>query len=451
MIHEPVTLDIDSELLKFTPKQMAATDAADTHRFTLFGGSRGPGKSYWLRWYLVRRLLKWATDGRRGVRVGLFCEDYPALKDRQISKISVEFPEWLGDLKESKEQGLAFHLAEEYGGGIIALRNLDDPSKYQSAEFAGIGVDELTKNTVDTFNLLRGSLRWVGIEDTFFVGATNPGGVGHGWVKSYFIDRDYPPELRPLSDQFAFIQALPDDNPHLTKSYWQELETLPPQLAKAWRYGDWGVFAGQVFREFSRERHVFRPHELPLDGTNYRAVDSGYENPFCTLWGRKEIGTGRWWVYREAYKKELTDRQQAQLIRDLTPPDEQIAMTFGDPAMWIRKNAANLVTDAASEFGVMGVSLVKGDNNRLNGVRKVHRLLANLPDGKPGLMISDDCPNLIRQLENLASDPKNPEDVDTKSEDHAYDTLRYLLTNARDGSSDKPKVVFSNPLRGTGL
>lgn len=446
------TLDIDTDLLKFTPKQMVATEAADSHKFTLFGGSRGPGKSYWLRWYPIRKLLEYAMHGHRGVRYGLFCEDYPALKDRQISKISVEFPDWLGTLKESKEHGLAYHLADEYGGGILALRNLDDPSKYQSAEFAGIAVDELTKNPVETFNLLRGSLRWVGIEKPSFIAATNPGGIGHGWVKDYFIDKRYPPELRPLADEFAFVQALPDDNPHLTASYWQDLETLPPDLAKAWRYGDWGVFAGQVFKEFTHDRHVCKRGDVPSEGVNFRGIDSGYTNPFACLWGRKEINNGRIWIYREAYRKELTDRQQAQLVMDMTPPDEQIAMSFADPAMWAQKNANNIVTDAAKEYGQVGVPLTKADNNRINGVRKVHRLLANLPDGKPGLMISEDCPNLIRQLQNLATDDKNPEDVDTGSEDHAYDALRYLLTNIKDGTSENgPKIVFNNPLRGTGL
>ncbi len=447
------TLDIDTDLLKFTPKQLVATEAADTHTFTLFGGSRGPGKSYWLRWYLVRRLLKWASMGKRGVRVGLFCEDYPALKDRQISKIHVEFPEWLGTLKESKEQGLAYHLEEEYGGGILALRNLDDPSKYQSAEFAGIGVDELTKNPVTTFDTLRGSKRWAGIDDTFLVGATNPGGIGHGWVKDYFIDKKYPPELRPIADQFAFVPALPDDNPHLTKSYWQELETLPPELAKAWRYGDWGVFAGQVFKEFTNERHTCKPHEIPSEGTNFRGIDSGYTAPFACLWGRKEINTGRIYIYREVYRREMTDRQQAQLVNDMTPPDESIAMTFADPAMWAQKNANDIVTDAAKEYGTAGVALTKGDNHRINGVRKVHRLLANLPDGRPGLIVSESCPNLIKQLQNLAASRRDPEDVDTNNEDHAYDALRYLLTNVREGDAgtDKPKIVFSNPLKGIGL
>ena len=35
------------------------------------------------------------------------------------------------------------------------------------------------------------------------------------------------------------------------------------------------------------------------------------------------------------------------------------------------------------------------------------------------------CRNLIRTLGSLPTDSKNPEDVDTNAEDHAYDALRY--------------------------
>ena len=444
----PATLDIDKDLLRFTPKQIIATQTADAHQFTLFGGSRGPGKSYWLRWYPVRKLLEYATHGLRGVRWGLFCEDYPALKDRQISKISVEFPEWLGVLKDSKEHGLAYHLAEEYGGGIIALRNLDDPSKYMSAEFGGISVDELTKNTVETFNLLRGSLRWPGIPKPRFTGATNPGGIGHAWVKDYFIDKIFPSELRPLSDEFGFVPALPDDNPHLDAAYWQMLETLPPNLAKAWRHGDWSIFAGQVFKEFSHEKHVCKYGDVPGEGVNIRGVDWGYTNPFACLWGRKELDTGRIWIYREAYTRGLTDRQQAQMIKDMTPPDEKVSMTFADPAMWTKKNAGNIVTDTAREYGTIGVPLSRADNSRVNGVRKIHRLLGNLPDGRPGMMIAEECQNLIKQLQNLAASGKDPEDVDTDQEDHCFDALKYLLSNVKDGTNEKPALRFTHPLEG---
>jgi hypothetical protein len=69
-----------------------------------------------------------------------------------------------------------FKLPDVYGGGTLALSNLDDPSRYLSSEFAAIGVDELSKNEMSTFEFLRLRCRWPGVEHPKFVGATNPCG-----------------------------------------------------------------------------------------------------------------------------------------------------------------------------------------------------------------------------------------------------------------------------------
>jgi hypothetical protein len=43
------------------------------------------------------------------------------------------------------------------------------------------------------------------------------------------------------------------------------------------------------------------------------------------------------------------------------------------------------------------------------------------------LQIFNNCPNLIRELQGIPLDKSNPEDVDTRAQDHAYDALRYLI------------------------
>src|SRR3990167_6831762 len=125
-----------SELANFFPKQIEAASASRRFKFVLFGGSVGSGKSRWLRWMMVYWLMEYyAKYNIKGIRAGLFCEDYPSLNDRHLSKVKFEFPDWLGRFNEAKHE---FTLAPEYGSGIIAFRNLDDPSKYLSVEFAVI-------------------------------------------------------------------------------------------------------------------------------------------------------------------------------------------------------------------------------------------------------------------------------------------------------------------------
>lgn len=299
-----------SELASFTEKQWEATRVADAHRYTLFGGSRGPGKSHWLRWYLIYRLLRWAAHGQRGVHVGMFCEDYPSLKDRQISKLA-QFPAWLGTLKTTKADGLGFHLKQQFGGGVMLLRNLDDTTKYQSVEFAGMAIDELTKNPPTVFDQLRGSLRWPGIDDTFFVAATNPNGRYFQWVRDYWVEQRLPENLEPLRGDFAFIQALPSSNPYLDASYWQELNTLPTVLRAAWRDGDWyAAVEGLVLAEFNAENllaiepDMAQPYEI--------AIDDGYIDPRATLFIQRT--PTRVLVFDELYQ---TRKLEEETIRDI--------------------------------------------------------------------------------------------------------------------------------------
>lgn len=143
------------DLIRPLPSQRKALQAMYNFEYVLFGGAAGPGKSHILRWAALDFLLAQAQHGRTGVRVGLFCEDYPTLKDRHVAKIKREFPAWLGSLRNQTDEGFGFYLDEEYGGGVISLRNLDEPAKYASAEFAAIFVDELTKNPRQTFDDLR--------------------------------------------------------------------------------------------------------------------------------------------------------------------------------------------------------------------------------------------------------------------------------------------------------
>jgi phage terminase large subunit len=430
-----------SEIAHFTAKQILATETADAHKYTLFGGSRGPGKSYWLRWYgyrLISILKAPKEKGGQGIPdpvVGLFCENYPVLQDRQISKIEDEFPPELGEVKSTQKRGLGFYVS---GGGLLALRNLDKPEKYQSAEFAGILVDELTKNTVRTFDILRGSLRWPGLDPRWlkFAAATNPGSIGHLWVKSYFIDKVYPPELEPEACKFAFVPALPDDNPHLDAEYWHMLETLPPELARAWRWGDWDQFEGQAFGEWRRDLHVTEPFPIPDEWVRWRAIDWGYSAPMCCLWLAKDLTTGLTVVYRELYKAGLTDPEQE--IKRLTG-SEKIRLTVADPSLWTKVSLEEKTRSTADVYHEHGIRMQRADNSRIDGKRRIHEALAIQEDtDEPGLIVFKNCANLIRTLPALPRDDINPEDVDTEAEDHAYDTLRYGL-GVRIGKRPKPK------------
>lgn len=435
-----------SQLFEPSARQKEALEALRDFRFVLYGGARGGGKSHLLRWWLLQILIEYYKVGIKNVRVMLACESYPVLQDRQVSKINIEFPRWLGEVKKTQTDGLGFFLKEEYGGGAILLRNLDEPSKYMGAEFAAIGIDQIEKISVDTFNIIRGSLRWRGVKNPRILGTANPGGMP--WVKQYWIDRVFPKELEDMADQFAFVQALPTDNDYLDKSYWEDLNHLPERLRKAWVEGDWGVFSGQAFPQWDESRHTCEPFEIPEHWVKFRGIDWGSAKPFACLWIAKDPSNGRIYLYREVKKTKLTDRYQARLIRDMTPPQENIAATYADPSMWNTKNIADMVSSSDNEYMHEGVYLTKADNSRLNGKRKIDRLLENLADGLPGLVVFKTCKEFINSFPYLMLNEEghgDMEDVNTDQDDHQYDALRYALTSYRsDVQVDYKRVM--NPV-----
>ena len=236
-MNEPEAPTKFSELSNFFPKQREAQLASKRFKFVLFGGSVGSGKSRWLRWMCLYWLMKLFSKYQiRGIRAGLFCEDYPSLNDRHLSKIKWEFPEWLGSYNEAKKE---FTLAPEYGSGVIAFRNLDDPSKYLSVEFAVEGVDEINRNPKSVFDMLRSRLRWPGIPDVRFLAGCNP--LGEAWVKNMWVKRLFPPEEKEQYE-FVYVPALPTDNPHLPPEYYKGLESLPENQRKAYLEGNWDAF-----------------------------------------------------------------------------------------------------------------------------------------------------------------------------------------------------------------
>ena len=417
------------------PSQERLLDAQYEYEYLLFGGAAGPGKSYILRWAAIDFLMYAASQGHYGVRVGLFCEDYPSLKDRQVTKIRREFPTWLGELKGSQDEGYGFFLRPQWGSGAIMLRNLDKPAKYASAEFAGIYVDELTKNTRQMFDDLRFRKRWIGMDHSPFVAATNPGSAGHAWVKKLWIDQDFSGDddrLDPSTFLFipARIQEMIDLRPELIRpSYLATLNSLPDAMRRAMLDGDWTVFSGQVFSEWRSNLHVCEPFKIPASWTRWVAIDYGFANPFCALWFARSPDKKHVYIYRELYERGWLAREQARRVKAASE-GERIWLYAADPSMWQKKRETTGIS-FADEYGREGLTLTKANNERLAGWDVCHEALAwkELPNGRllkePRLQVFSTCPNFIRTVPALPYDPIKVEDVDTDAEDHPGDAWRY--------------------------
>lgn len=275
-----------STLSNFFEKQKEALNASKRFKYVLFGGSVGSGKSRWLRWSTVYWLMKFFSKYQiRGIRAGLFCEDYVALNDRHLTKIKFEFPAWLGDYNQQKHE---FTLKPEYGSGIIAFRNLAEPENYLSVEFAVIAVDEINRNPKSTFDMLRSRHRWPGIKDVKFLAGCNP--LGEAWVKNMWVKRIFSPDEKEQYE-FVYIPALPTDNPYLPQEYYKSLESLPENQRRAYLEGNWDAFdegmdeKGYIRLLSDRELQSFFVNYMEHSGYKVLGVDpaAGGDNSAIVL------------------------------------------------------------------------------------------------------------------------------------------------------------------------
>jgi hypothetical protein len=480
-------LNFDVDVAKFTDRQMEAITALDggKTKYLLYGGALGGGKSYFLRWVAIRLLMRWFSErGLKWVQVMLACEDYPSLKDRQLSKISREFPQWLGRMySDHAEYGRCFILNEMYGNGVLCFRNLDDSSKYQSAEFAAILVDELTKNDLDTFTFLRTRLRWPGMRDIDcpFIGATNPGGLGHNFVKALWMDGAFPEEfIKPVDyrSTFAYIPSKAEDNPYLDASYYAQLDTLPPHLRSAFKDGSWDVFVGQAFQEWSRTYHVMQDMKIPDGMQIYMTFDWGFGAPFSIGWwwidsdGRK-YRFNEWygWDGTPNHGLRLSDpeiaagiakREEAMGFKERGAPyfaggspavNPQIIRIAG-PDCFNKKpdyKGGGQGPSTAENFLNMGLMLRPGDPSRSLKYRQMHNHLMiprdenKVVNGVPMLQVDAKCHHFIRTIPSLMIDAYNNEDIDTDGEDHCYDEACHIMMQRPVSAKGMEKKEVSKP------
>lgn len=430
-----------TDLAHFQEKQKEAwyTLLNPQCKYLLYGGAMGPGKSYALRWSAVGYLMYlYGKYGYRDIPVGLFSKDYPTLRDRQIAKISQEFPDWLGEIKETQQWGLAFHLAPQYGSGHVLLRNLDDPSKYKSTEFAAEFVEELTENDADKFKFLRTRLRYPNLDEVKFMGATNPGDVGHAYCRDLFVDRSTNDTEQ---DRFFYIHATVYDNKYASGEYIKQLESLPEKEKKMYLYGSWDVFEGQVFSEFDRNIHVC-PAFIPKPSLTFvDGMDWGFTDPAVlecgvfvpVVWQDPETGDNirfnRLYIYKELSGNSTTPQQWAKIYKEKIPNLEKHRI-FGDPNMF--NKLQDSAFGIAKQFSKEGINITKSTNDRKLSVQTIHNWLSLAPDGEPYMIITENCKMLIKTIPEAIYDEHEVEDIDKDwADDHWIAALRYLTAMIR--------------------
>ena len=414
--------------------------------YAVYGGARGGGKTK----ALVMDCLAYCLE-HNGCNAYLFRETYPNLEANVIREWKRSVPRELYEYSEQK------HIATLINGSKVLFRYVrteKDAETYQGQEFDYLGIDELTKHTERTAELLTACLRSSRGFPVRFRGSCNPGGKGHGWVKRKYVEATEYGKHEVIDKttglEKMFIPARVYDNDVLMKNdpnYVKRLEALPEQEKKAFLYGDWDVFIGQVFAEFNRDKHVEEPFAIPDDWIKVRSMDWGFSKPFSVHWYAIDYD-GIAHCYREYYGctgepdeglKLTPDEVAAEVVR--LSGNERYSYDVADKAIWQKDDRMkwSIQGESIAEiFERHGIYFTRSNSERIAGKLMVHQYLR---EGK--IKFFSTCKHMLRTLPELVYDESKPEDVDTTQEDHAYDELRYFCMS-RPIKPTRPKKEFSD-------
>jgi len=339
----------------------------------------------------------------------------------------------------------------------------DDVSRYQGQAFNWIGFDELTQwPSPFAWNYMRSRLRTTrnsGL-NLYQRATTNPGGAGHSWVKKTFVDpavnntafnatdpetgedivwpKGHTKQGQPLFKR-RFIPATLFDNPYLAEDglYEANLLSLPEHQRKQLLEGNWDVNEGAAFTEWNRNLHVIEPFEIPNSWARFRACDYGYGSYTGVVWIAVSPDE-QLIVYRELYCSKVIATDLADMILE-AEHGEKIRYGVLDSSLWHnRGDTGPSLAEQMVQKGCRWRPSDRSKGSRIAGKNELHRRL-QVDDftEEPRLVFFNTCTNIISQIPALPLDKNNSEDVDTNSEDHLYDALRYgIMTRPRSSLFD---------------
>ena len=435
------------------PRQRAFMERPEPE--ALYGGAAGGGKSDAL---VIEALRQVHIPHYRGL---ILRKTYPQLSDLVDKSMNYYRRAFPGAQYNATSHVWLFPSGAKIYFG--SMQYTKDRTNYQGKAFDFIGFDELTHFEWEEYSYMMSRNRPTGPGTRVYMRATtNPGGVGHGWVKERFITP--APPGTPILEEYqvrmpdgsqrsytrarVFIQSSVFDNPALLANdpdYLANLAALPEAEKQALLYGSWDSFSGQVFTEWrndsehyrdQRWTHVVEPFAIPRHWRIWRGYDFGYSRPFSVGWYAVDED-GRIYRIKELYGcsgrpnegLRLDPVEQARRIREAERNDPllrgRVIRGIADPAIFDESRGESIA--AMMERPPNGVHWAAADNTRLAGKMQMHYRLAFDGEGRPMFQVFRTCRHFIRTIPALVYDESNVEDVDTRQEDHIYDECRYVL------------------------
>ena len=253
-----------------------------------------------------------------------------------------------------------------------------------------------------------------------------------------------------------------------------------PAMAEAWLSGSWDIVTGGMFGDvWHPDVNIVEPFPIPDTWAITRAFDWGSSRPFSVGWWAESDGTdvrladGRtistvrgdlyrvaeWYGWtgkpNEGLRMLATDVAKGIIEREInwgwrSPTHCRVKAGPADTSIFDAENGNCIATDMGKRVridgriykGIQWTRADKSSGSRRAGWEQMRVAMKNahpvfvervtgeklfLPREKPGLFVFNTCRQFIRTVPNMPRSEKDPDDIDTDSEDHIGDESRYRI------------------------
>lgn len=375
----------------------------------------GSGKSITgARWLIAQAL---AYPGSRFLALGI---DFTKARDATFRILFENLPGGRTDVVTSSYNGpetspiVADYNRSEHrltliNDTVIKLGSADKWNRYAGDEYGAIWMDEPSHYGEDLHDLLEmmGS-RLRGVEGPKVMFWTLTGnGYNAAWE---IIEKRRDSDGEPIGLDIDVIRASTLENPYLDPADKDRFERQYGGTGREEQalHGGFAAAQGLVYSAFSRDTHVIPQSEArnrTTDDWRIYGYDAGWNDPRVVL----EVGK--------------TASDQLVVLDEFHESESHVEDAIG----WIdNKSAGRIYSEhEPAEIETMeraGLTVEKAEKSLDAGISEVRNRLEVDSEDRPGILVSDQCRNLIREFLGY----KQEQVGKSQAVDHCLDCLRYL-------------------------
>ncbi len=312
----------------------------------VYQGGKGSGKTISGAAFII-----WCHHVWPGCRTLIGRESYPSLLTSTAAEFFDMLPDHLVASASKPSKNSMGHVNWKIGGETL-LCSLSNSDTWESANFAGVWVDEAHRQNPTIIRDLVSRLRQLN-GPRCGVFTTNPGGKNFLYHMAHPEGKDSK-AVRAKNARdggskrhpWLWIEASSVENPTLPQDYLDRLISIYGYMTPAyrrWVLGQSSALEGAVFTEFDPNPeafiHVVPAWELPPEWLYGRGLDFGLANPTAVVWAACSPEND-WFVFDSHYQAEWTVPEHANVIREkdsmVTDRGGRIRRYPADPSMFAR-------------------------------------------------------------------------------------------------------------------